>query len=168
MVSSKPSKQRKQLYNAPMHKQRKTLTAPLSDDLANQYGIARIPVRVGDVVKVMRGEFAGHEGKVIAIKLENGRIAVEGLTRKKADGSEVPVWVHASKVMITKASLAPLLSATTTLVSCCIPGVRPFLEPTTLSFSGTLTTRLSENYKCDRLGYRSCLSNYHSIPFLNV
>lgn len=105
MVSSKPSKQRKQLYNAPMHKQRKTLTAPLSDDLANQYGIARIPVRVGDVVKVMRGEFAGHEGKVIAIKLENGRIAVEGLTRKKADGSEVPVWVHASKVMITKLDL---------------------------------------------------------------
>lgn len=105
MVSSKPSKQRKQLYNAPLHKQRKTLTAPLSDDLANQYGIARIPIRVGDVVKVMRGEFAGHEGKVIAIKLENGRIAVEGLTRKKADGSEVPVWVHASKVMITKLDL---------------------------------------------------------------
>jgi len=105
MVSSKPSKQRKQLYNAHMHKQRMTLTAPLSDDLANQYGIARIPVRVGDVVKVMRGEFAGHEGKVIAVKLENGRIAVEGLTRKKADGSEVPVWVHASKVMITKLDL---------------------------------------------------------------
>ncbi|MCG2888192.1 MAG: 50S ribosomal protein L24 [Sulfolobales archaeon] len=106
MVSSKPSKQRKQLYNAPKHKQRKNLTAPLSDDLANQYGIARIPVRVGDVVKVMRGEFAGHEGKVIAVKPENGRIAIEGLTRKKADGSEVPVWVHASKVMIIKLDLS--------------------------------------------------------------
>jgi large subunit ribosomal protein L24 len=109
MVSSKPSKQRKQLYNAPKHKQRKALTAPLSDDLVKQYGIARIPVRVGDVVKVMRGEFAGHEGKVIAVNLENGRIAVEGLTRKKADGSEVPVWVHASKVMITKLDLSDKL-----------------------------------------------------------
>ncbi|MGC9105732.1 MAG: 50S ribosomal protein L24 [Thermoprotei archaeon] len=109
MVSSKPSKQRKALYTAPIHRLRKQLTATLSEDLQKQYGIARIQVRVGDVVRVMRGDHAGHEGKVIAVNAKTGRVAVEGLTRKKADGSEIPVWVHASKVVVTKLDLSDKL-----------------------------------------------------------
>lgn len=106
MVSSKPGKQRKALYNAPIHQARKQLTAKLSKELREQLGIARIAIRTGDVVKVMRGEHSGYEGKVIAVRVEDGRIAIEGLTRKKADGTEVPIWIHASKVMITKLDLS--------------------------------------------------------------
>ena len=106
MVSSKPSKQRKSLYSAPIHKARKQLTAKLSEDLRQQLGIARITIRTGDTVKVMRGEHSGYEGKVIAVRQKEGRIAIEGLTRKKADGTEVPMWIHASKVMITKLDLS--------------------------------------------------------------
>ena len=106
MVSSKPSKQRKALYNAPIHRARKQLTAKLSKDLRQQLGIARITIRTGDTVKVMRGEHSGYEGKVIAVRPKEGRVAIEGLTRKKADGTEVPIWIHASKVMITKLDLS--------------------------------------------------------------
>ena len=106
MVSSKPGKQRKALYNAPIHRARKQLTAKLSKELREQLGIARITIRNGDVVKVMRGEHSGYEGKVISVRVKDGRIAIEGLTRKKADGTEVPIWIHASKVMITKLDLS--------------------------------------------------------------
>lgn len=106
MVSSKPNKQRKAIYTAPIHRARKQLTAKVSQDLEQQLGIARATVRTGDTVKVMRGEHSGYEGKVIAVKPKDGRIAIEGLTRKKADGTEVPVWIHASKVMITKLDLS--------------------------------------------------------------
>ena len=102
MVSSKPSKQRKFLYNLPNHLRHKLLTARLSEDLQKQYGIKRLPVRKGDTVKVMRGEHTGYEGKVVAVNTKKGRIAIEGLTRKKADSTPVFIWVHASKVMITK------------------------------------------------------------------
>ncbi|MFP3260328.1 MAG: 50S ribosomal protein L24 [Sulfolobus sp.] len=102
MVSSKPSKQRKFLYNLPNHLRHKLLTARLSEDLQKQYGIKRLPVRKGDTVKVMRGEHTGYEGKVVTVNTKKGRIAIEGLTRKKADSTPVFIWVHASKVMITK------------------------------------------------------------------
>lgn len=102
MVSSKPVKQRRLIRESPKHLRHKLLTAKLSEDLEKLYGIKRLPVRKGDTVKVMRGNHIGYEGKVIDVNTKTGRIAIEGLTRKKADGTPVFIWVHASKVMITK------------------------------------------------------------------
>ncbi|BCU70648.1 50S ribosomal protein L24 [Stygiolobus caldivivus] len=102
MVSSRPSKQRQMLREAPKHLRHKMLTAKLAEDLAKQYGIKRLSIRKGDTVKVLRGEHLGYEGKVADVNTKTGRIAIEGLTRKKADGTPVFVWVHASKVIITK------------------------------------------------------------------
>lgn len=50
----------------------------------------------------MRGSQVGYEGKVVEVDRKRGRVAIEGLTKKKADGTPVYVWVHASKVIITK------------------------------------------------------------------
>jgi ribosomal protein L24p/L26e, archaeal/eukaryotic len=101
MVSKLVKKQRKLLYNLPKHLKRKSLTAKLSDDLANQYGISRIRVRKGDTVKVMMGTNVGFEGKVNSVDLE-GYVTIEGLTRKKTDGTPVFIKVSASKVLVTK------------------------------------------------------------------
>ncbi|BFH73477.1 50S ribosomal protein L24 [Sulfurisphaera javensis] len=108
MTSHKPSKQRLLLYNLPNHQRHKLLTAKLSDELQQQYGIKRLPIRKGDTVKVMRGDkdIFNFEGKVIQVDRKKGRIAIEGLTRKKADGTPVYRWIHASKVMITKLDLS--------------------------------------------------------------
>ncbi len=100
VTSSKPSKQRKFLYNAPLHLRAKMMAAPLSPELRERYGRRSFPVRKGDKVRIMRGDYAGREGKVIGIDREKYRIHVEGLTRKRADGTEVPIPVHPSKVMI--------------------------------------------------------------------
>lgn len=106
MTSSKPSKQRKMLFNAPYHLRRKMLTAMVSEEITKEYGIKRIEVKKGDTVKVMRGDNVGFEGKVAQVNTKTGRIAIEGLTRKKADGTPVYIWIHASKVMITKLDLS--------------------------------------------------------------
>ncbi|BDB97647.1 MAG: 50S ribosomal protein L24 [Saccharolobus sp.] len=106
MSSLKPSKQRKRLFNLPLHQRKKLLTAKVSEEIFNQYGIKRINIRKGDTVRVLRGSHSGYEGKVVEVNTKKGRIAIEGLTRKKADGTPVYIWIHASKVMITKLDLS--------------------------------------------------------------
>ena len=106
MSSAKPSKQRKKLYQAPKHLRRKTLSSPLSDDLVQKHGVRRLPLRTGDSVRVMRGDFAGLEGKVERVDYSRGRIFVEGMTREKAAGVASKLPVHASKVLITNINLS--------------------------------------------------------------
>ena len=108
MASHKPSEQRAYLRNMQNHRRHKLLTAKLSKELQQQLEIKRLPIRKGDTVKVLRGDknIINYEGKVVAINRKTGKIAIEGLTRKKADGTPVYRWIHASKVMIIKLDLS--------------------------------------------------------------
>ncbi len=103
--TKQPRKQRRILYQAPHHVRHKLMSAHLSEELKEQYPFRSLPVRTGDVVTVMRGDHKGHTGKVIRLNHKEYRIYIEGLVRKKADGSEVPIPVHPSKVQIIKLSL---------------------------------------------------------------
>jgi len=105
MKTTSPRKQRKQLYNAPLHKRYKIFSAPLSSDLEKSHGISTIPVRSGDTVRIMRGERKGLEGKVAGVDRKKYRIFIEGVTREKVDGTAVPMPIHPSKVMITNLNL---------------------------------------------------------------
>ncbi len=104
--SAKPSKQRKALYNMPLHLRHKLFNAPLSRELREKYGVKRLPVRKGDVVRIMRGDWKGHEGKVADVDLKHVRIFVEGAQRKKTDQTPVYYPIHPSKVMIVKLDLS--------------------------------------------------------------
>jgi large subunit ribosomal protein L24 len=103
--TSKPSKQRKMLFQAPDHIRYKHFAASLAPELRKSYGTRSLPVRSGDTVRVMRGDHKGFEGKVARVDRKKFRIYVEGLTREKVDGSTVFVPIHPSKVMITKLNL---------------------------------------------------------------
>lgn len=104
-VSRQPRKQRKAYFNAPLHVRQKLMTAPLSRELREKYGVKRLPVRKGDKVKVMRGDFKGHVGEVVRVDLKRYRIYVDGVTIKKADGTPVFRPLHPSKVMIVELNL---------------------------------------------------------------
>jgi len=104
--SSKPSKQRKFRARAPHHTRRKFLSAHLSDELRKEYGRRSVPVRVGDTVRVLRGDFRGTEAKVEAVDYKNIAIVVDGVSVLKADGTEVPRPIHPSNVIITKLDLS--------------------------------------------------------------
>ena len=104
-LTSKPSKQRKRLYTAPLHVRSKILSAPLSPDLREKYGFRSLPIRVGDKVQILRGDHKGFEGKVLKVDRKKYRISVEGITREKVDGTTINVPIHPSKVMITELNL---------------------------------------------------------------
>jgi large subunit ribosomal protein L24 len=106
MPSIKPKKQRLAVFKAPLHIRHKFLTAKLSEELRSKLGVKRLPIRSGDVVKILRGDWAGHEGKVIKVDYDRLRIHVEGVTVKKADGTPVYYPIHASNVIIVKANVA--------------------------------------------------------------
>lgn len=106
MVSTQPRKQRKNYYNAPKHIRRKMMAATLSEELREQYNRRSLPVRKGDIVKIMRGKYKNYVGKIVEVDYKRMRIAVENVTVKKVSGKSVQLWIHPSKVMITKLDLS--------------------------------------------------------------
>jgi len=105
LKSKQPRKQRKFLYNAPLHLRHKIMSATLSKELRQKYGVRNLPVRTGDKVRIMRGDYKGVEGKVVEVDLKRYRIYVEGVTLKKINGTEVFYPIHPSNVMIVELNL---------------------------------------------------------------
>jgi large subunit ribosomal protein L24 len=100
--TKKPGKQRKSLFKAPYHMRNKIMSVKLIPDLAVEYGCKRLPVRKGDNVVVISGEFKDTEGKVLKINRKDYTLTVKELVVEKADGSEFNVPIHYSNVMIVK------------------------------------------------------------------
>ena len=105
MKSIKPRKQRKELFNAPLHKKRKWISAHLEENLLLKYDKRGIPVVKGDTIRVMRGSFKGHKDKVARVNVGKRYVEIEGLTMTKADGKKIAKPVHASNLLITKLNL---------------------------------------------------------------
>ena len=99
--STQPRKQRKWRSEAPLHKRRSFLGSHLDKKLQEKYNRRSIPVRKGDTVKIMKGEFRGIKGEVINVDLEKCVIYVDGVTVKKTDGTDIARAVEPSNVMIT-------------------------------------------------------------------
>jgi large subunit ribosomal protein L24 len=103
MSSKKPSKQRKSLYQAPLHKRHKLMSAHLSKELRKQMKRRSLPVRKGDEVKVMRGKFKGTVGKISKVDMKRLRVYMENIKRKKVSGEEVSIPINPSKLLIVNA-----------------------------------------------------------------
>jgi large subunit ribosomal protein L24 len=106
--SSKARKQRKALYNAPVHVRRRIVSSHLNEALMKEHKKRSVPVIKGDTVMVVRGDadIVWTEGKVSNVDTKSGRLTVEGVTTTKADGAQTARAVHASKVVITKLDLS--------------------------------------------------------------
>ncbi|CDG64883.1 MAG: large subunit ribosomal protein [Methanobacterium sp.] len=104
-MSKQPRKQRKFRYQAPLHIRHKMMSVNLSPELREEHNTRSLPVRKGDKVKVRRGDFKDHEGKVEGIDLKNYRVFIEGLNVQKPDGNQVYHPVHPSNLMIIELDL---------------------------------------------------------------
>lgn len=98
--SVQPRRQRKYKEESPLHIKHKFLSAPLSKELRKKYGMRSLPVRTGDEVNIMRGTFASKKAKVLEVQVGRGRVALDGITRKKADGTKLNVYFNPSKLQI--------------------------------------------------------------------
>lgn len=104
-VSSKPGKVRKRQMACSKHLRAKLLGAHLSRELSAQYGTRSLCVRKGDRVRILRGDFAGHEDDVTEVDPERGFVYIKDVTQEKADGTKSFVPVRASNLQIVKLTL---------------------------------------------------------------
>lgn len=104
--SRQPRKQRKFRVNAPLHVKGTFLSAPLIKDLRTKHGVRTLRVRVGDKVRVQRGQFKGREGKVERVSIKDSTLIINKVELTKKDGvTKVPYPVNASNVAIVELDL---------------------------------------------------------------
>ena len=104
-MSKQPRKQRKALYNAPAHARGKHLSAALSKDLRAKLGKRSLPIRTGDKVSVVRGDFKGHEGEVLSVDYTSYKVTIDEVTLSKPDGTATFLPVDPSNLVIIDADL---------------------------------------------------------------
>jgi large subunit ribosomal protein L24 len=105
MTSIKPRKQRYMLYNAPLHKKRKWISSHLAENLLLKYDRRSLPVVKGDTVKIMRGNYRGHEDKISKVNVRDQTVEIEGATITTAKGTKIAKPIHASTLLITKLNI---------------------------------------------------------------
>ena len=104
-LAEKPSTVRKRRYNAPIHKKRKFVSAPLSPNLRAEHGTRSMTVIVDDTVSITKGDRRFAEGKVLRVDNKSSRIYIEGVTRSRLDGSTVQIPIRPDNVMITRLNM---------------------------------------------------------------
>jgi len=100
MMSKKPNKQRKAVYEMKLHLLSRNVKCILSKPLRKSEKKRNTTVRTGDKVKIMRGSNKGKSGKVVSLNRKRGFVYIENISRKKADGKEVQLPFRASNLMI--------------------------------------------------------------------
>ncbi|MEA1993993.1 MAG: 50S ribosomal protein L24 [Euryarchaeota archaeon] len=104
-MSIKRRKQRKNHFGASLHKKQKSMSASLSEELKEKHGVKNLPVRKGDKVRVLRGDYIYSEGEIMRIDLKRNRLFIEDVTTEKTDGSEANLPFHPSNIEIVDLDL---------------------------------------------------------------
>ena len=100
--SKKPSKQRKYRYGAPLHVRRRFLSVHLSNELKKKFGMRNIVARMGDTVKVIKGDYKGKDGKVSQVSLKKTLVYIEGIERQRRDGTKSLLGIAPANMMIVE------------------------------------------------------------------
>ena len=103
--SSLPRKTRnQQIYYAAMQTASKQLSCSLSKELRKKYGKRSARIIEGDTAKIVRGEFAGVDGKVTKISIPDRGVNIEGVKKEKLKGDKFDVYVHTTNIILTALS----------------------------------------------------------------
>ena len=97
-----PRKMRnQQIYYATMKTASKQLSCALSKELRKKYGKRSIRILKGDTAKIIRGEFAGVDGKVTKISIPDRGVNIEGVKKEKLKGDKFDVYVRTTNIILT-------------------------------------------------------------------
>ncbi|MGV8141624.1 MAG: 50S ribosomal protein L24 [Candidatus Woesearchaeota archaeon] len=100
--SKKPNKQRKYRYNVPLHMRGNLLNVHLSKELRQKYNLRALRVRVGDRVRIMRGQFKKQEGKVEEVNMKKLKIYISKIEHIKRDGTKARYPIEPSNLMLVE------------------------------------------------------------------
>jgi len=100
-----PAKQRKYRANAPIHIRQKLVSGTLSKELRKKHEKKSFPLKKGDKVKVMKGQFKGRTGKIERVDLKKLKATVEGVNRVKKEGAKIEVLLDPSNLQIIELSM---------------------------------------------------------------
>jgi len=98
-------KQRKYRFNAPLNEKRKMVSSTLSDELRKKYQKRSFPLRKGDSVEIMRGEYSKKIGKVNNIRLDKMKVTIENVQETKKDGTKRDISFDPSNLRIKELNL---------------------------------------------------------------
>merc|ERR1712194_110395 len=104
-VTSSRRKCRKAHFTAPSHLIRKAMSAPLSKELREKYGVRSLPIRKDDEVTVIRGSMNAREGRITGVFRRKQVVHVERVSRDKSNQQPAQIPLRPSKLMITKLKL---------------------------------------------------------------
>ena len=74
----------------------------LSKELRKKHNRRNVPLKKGDVVRIMRGKFKKKTGKVIGVNVKRLRIEIDGIQVKKQDGSKANIRFNPQLLQITE------------------------------------------------------------------
>jgi large subunit ribosomal protein L24 len=103
--SKQPRKQRKYVFNAPHHIKKKLVSTNLSKELREKHNKRNVPIRKGDKVKILRGQFKGKTGEITKVDLKNLKVNIEKIELLKKDGNRVAYPIRPSNLMIIELKL---------------------------------------------------------------
>jgi len=103
--SKQVRKQRKYRANAPLHIKAKMLASNLSKALRDKFKRRAVPLRKGDSVKIMKGEFNKKIGKISVIHRKKMKVSIEGIQKNKKDGTKINVIFDPSNLQIQELNL---------------------------------------------------------------
>ena len=111
--SSKPRKQRRFRFNAPLHELQHFSHSHVDKSLAKKLGITKRAVQVskGDTVKVMSGKNKGKTGKVLRVDMRKGFLFIDSMKKKNAKGKEFDIPIRINNVYITDLNLSDKVRA---------------------------------------------------------
>ena len=104
-ASKQPRKQRKYRAKAPLHIKHKMLATHLSKELRKKYAKRAVPLKKGDLVKILRGAFKRKQGKISIINTKKGVVYIEGIQKTRKDGTKVNILFQPSNLLIMELNL---------------------------------------------------------------
>lgn len=107
ILSKKPTVQRLRLAEGMSDPfgRRRVLNAHLSSSLRSRLGIRSMPVKEGDTVRIVKGEYGGRRGRVRRVIRNLGRVEVVGITEKSGKGDTIYPRISISYLEITRLNL---------------------------------------------------------------
>ena len=103
--SIQPRKQRKYRSNAPLHLKQKMAKCRIAKPLRSASGKRSTGVRVGDKVKICRGQYKGQSGKIERVIMQKQKVYVTGIDYAKKDGSKSLYPIDMTNLIIEEMQL---------------------------------------------------------------